>query len=69
MIQKTKLKTTLQDIKSKSISKSGMIEKYKLKKKNKQNELTFVLNKKIGESFIKHNMDVHVLTKFLDEEI
>jgi 3-dehydroquinate synthetase len=46
-----------------------MIEKFKFDKKNKQNELTFILNKKIGESFIKYNMDVNVLTKFLDEEI
>ena len=67
--QKSKLPTSLHDIKSLSISTSGMIEKFKFDKKNKQNELTFILNKKIGESFIKYNMDVNVLTKFLDEEI
>ena len=67
--QKSKLPTSLHDIKSLSISTSGMIEKFKFDKKNKQNELTFILNKKIGESFIKYNMDVHVLTKFLDKEI
>ena len=67
--QKSKLPTSLHDIKSLSISTSGMIKKFKFDKKNRQNELTFILNKKIGESFIKYNMDVNVLTKFLDEEI
>ena len=46
-----------------------MIEKFKYDKKNRQNKLTFILNKKIGESFIKYNMDVDVLVKFLNEEI
>lgn len=52
-----------------SISTSGMIQKFKLDKKNRQNELTFILNKRIGESFIKHNVSVNVLTQFLNEEI
>ena len=46
-----------------------MIQKFKLDKKNRQNELTFILNKRIGESFIKHNVSVNVLTQFLNEEI
>jgi 3-dehydroquinate synthetase len=46
-----------------------MINKFKFDKKNRQNKLTFILNKKIGESFIKHNMDVNVLAQFLNDEI
>ena len=69
LFQKSKLPTSLHDIKKLSISTSGMIQKFKLDKKNRQNELTFVLNKRIGESFIKHNVSVNVLTQFLNEEI
>ena len=69
LFQKSKLPTSLHDIKKLSISTSGMIQKFKLDKKNKQNELTFILNKRIGESFIKHNVSVNVLTQFLNEEI
>jgi len=69
LFQKSKLPTSLHDIKKLSISTSGMIQKFKLDKKNRQNELTFILNKRIGESFIKHNVSVNVLTQFLDEEI
>ncbi len=69
LFQKSKLPTSLHDIKKISISTSGMIEKFKLDKKNKQNKLTFILNKRIGESFIKHNVNINVLTQFLNEEI
>ena len=69
LFQKSKLPTSLHDIKKISISTSGMIQKFKLDKKNRQNELTFILNKRIGESFIKHNVSVNVLTQFLNEEI
>ena len=69
LFQKAKLPTSLHDIKKLSISTSGMIQKFKLDKKNRQNELTFILNKRIGESFIKHNVSVNVLTQFLNEEI
>ena len=69
LFQKSKLPTSLHDIKKLSISTSGMIQKFKLDKKNRQNELTFILNKRIGESFIKHNVSVNVLTQFLNEEI
>ena len=69
LFQKSKLPTSLNDIKELSISTSGMIQKFKLDKKNRQNELTFILNKRIGESFIKHNVSVNVLTQFLNEEI
>ena len=69
LFQKSKLPTSLHDIKKLSISTSGMIQKFKLDKKNRQNKLTFILNKRIGESFIKHNVSVNVLTQFLNEEI
>ena len=46
-----------------------MLQKFKYDKKNKNNQLTFILNRRIGESFIKNNMDVNILTKFLNEEI
>ena len=69
LFQKSKLPTSLNDIKKLSISTSGMIQKFKLDKKNRENELTFILNKRIGESFIKHNVNVNVLTQFLNEEI
>ncbi len=69
LFQKSKLPTSLHDIKKLSISTSGMIQKFKLDKKNRQNELTFILNKRIGESFIKHNVSVNALTQFLNEEI
>ena len=69
LFQKSKLPTSLHDIKKLSISSSGMIQKFKLDKKNRQNELTFILNKRIGESFIKHNVSVNALTQFLNEEI
>ena len=69
LFQKSKLPTSLNDFKKLSISTSGMIQKFKLDKKNRQNELTFILNKRIGESFIKHNVSVNVLTQFLNEEI
>ena len=69
LFQKSKLPTSLHAIKKLSISTSGMIQKFKLDKKNRQNELTFILNKRIGESFIKHNVSVNVLTQFLNEEI
>ncbi len=69
LFQKSKLPTSLNDIKKLSISTSGMIQKFKLDKKNRQNELTFILNKRIGESFIKHNVSVNILTQFLNEEI
>ena len=69
LFQKSKLPTSLNDIENLSFTSSEMIEKFKFDKKNRQNELTFILNKKIGESFIKYNMDVNILTQFLNEEI
>ena len=68
LFQKSKLPTSLNDIEL-SFTTSEMIEKFKFDKKNRQKKLTFILNKKIGESFIKHNMNVSILTQFLNEEI
>ena len=69
LFQRFNLPTSLNEIKNLSITTSKMIEKFKYDKKNKQSELTFILNKKIGEAFINHSMDVNVLTQFLNEEI
>ena len=69
LFKKSKLPTSLSDIKNVSFSAPKMMEKFKFDKKNRQNKLTFILNRKIGESFIKHNMDINVLAQFLDEEI
>ena len=46
-----------------------MLEKFKFDKKNKNNQLTFILNERIGKSFIKNNMDENILIEFLDEEM
>ena len=59
----------MSEIKDLSISTSQMIEKFKYDKKTRQNNLTFILNHKIGKSFIKQNIDVNTLTKFLNEEL
>ncbi len=67
--EKLKLPTSFKHIKNISITASKMLEKFKYDKKNRNNQLTFILNKKIGESFVKNDMDIDILTKFLDEEI
>ncbi len=67
--EKLKLPTSFKHIKNISITASKILEKFKYDKKNRNNQLTFILNKKIGESFIKNDMDIDILTKFLDEEI
>ena len=69
LLKKLTLPTSLKDIKNISITTTKMLEKFKFDKKNKNNQLTFILNKKIGESFIKNNMDVNILTNFLNDEI
>ncbi len=68
LLKNLKLPTSLKDIDI-SITTKKMLDKFKYDKKNKNNQLTFILNKRIGKSFIKNNMDINVLTKFLDEEI
>ena len=67
--KKLNLPTSLQEVKNISITTSEMLKKFKYDKKNKNNKLTFILNKKIGKSFIKNNMDENILTEFLNDEI
>ena len=69
LFKKLALPTSLKDIKNISITSTKMLEKFKFDKKNKNNQLTFILNKKIGKSFIKRNMDVGILTDFLNDEM
>jgi len=68
LLKNLKLPTSLNDINI-SITTAKMLDKFRYDKKNKNNQLTFILNEGIGKSFIKSNMDISVLTKFLDEEI
>ena len=63
------LPTSLQEVKDLPITTSNMMSKFKYDKKNKNNQLTFILNEKIGKSFIKNNMDENILTNFLNDEI
>ncbi len=67
--KKLTLPTSLQGLKNIPITTSEMLKKFKYDKKNKNNQLTFILNKKIGKSFIKNNMDENILTEFLNDEI
>ena len=67
--KKLNLPTSLQEVKDLPITTSNMINKFKYDKKNKNNQLTFILNEKIGKSFIKNNMDENILTNFLNDEI
>lgn len=69
LFKKLALPTSLKDLKNISITTKQMLKKFKFDKKNKNNQLTFILNKKIGESFVKSNMDVSVLTDFLNDEM
>ena len=68
LLRNLKLPTSLKET-SISITTSKMLDKFKYDKKNKNNQLTFILNRRIGKSFIKNDMDINVLTKFLDEEM
>ena len=67
--KKLNLPTSLQEFSNLNITTSKMLRKFKYDKKNKNNQLTFILNEKIGRSFIKNNMDKNILTKFLNDEI
>ena len=69
IFQKSKLPTSLKDIPELSISTSEMMEKFKYDKKTKQGKLTFILNNKIGDSFIKQDVDLNTLKNFIIEEI
>ena len=69
IFQKSKLPTSLKDIPELSISTSEMMEKFKYDKKTKQGKLTFILNNKIGDSFINQDVDLNTLKNFITEEI
>ena len=69
LFKKLTLPTSLKDIKNLSITPLEMLKKFKYDKKNKNDQLTFILNKKIGKSFIKNNMDENILTEFLNEDM
>ena len=57
------------DIQSHREKLISIFENDRFDKKNKQNQLTFILNKGIGKSFIYNNIDIQDLTKFLDKEL
>ncbi len=67
--KKLTLPTSLQELINIPITTSEMLKKFKYDKKNKNNQLTFILNEKIGKSFIKNNMDENILIEFLNDEI
>jgi len=69
LFEKFNLPTSLRNFKNLSLSSTELIERFKFDKKNKQNQLTFILNKGIGKSFIHDNVNINDLTQFLDKEI
>ena len=69
LFEKFHLPTSLVNFKNLSLSSKEMIERFRFDKKSKQNQLTFILNKGIGKSFIHNNIDIHDLTQFLDKEL
>ena len=69
LFEKFHLPTSLVNFKNLSLSSKKMIERFKFDKKSKQNQLTFILNKGIGKSFIHNNIDIYDLTQFLDKEL
>ena len=69
LFEKFHLPTSLVNFKNLSLSSKKMIERFRFDKKSKQNQLTFILNKAIGKSFIHNNINIHDLTQFLDKEL
>ena len=69
IFKKLKLPTSLKEISDLSITTLKMVEKFKYDKKTRNNKLTLILNRRIGESFIKHNVNVNDLIEFINEEI
>ena len=67
--KKLNLPTSLQEVQDLHITTPEMFYKFKYDKKNKNDQLTFILNEKIGKSFIKNNMNEDILTEFLNDEI
>ena len=69
LFEKFHLPTSLVNFKNLSLSSKEMIERFRFDKKSKQNQLTFILNKGIGKSFIHNNIDINDLIQFLDKEL
>ena len=69
LFEKFHLPTSLVNFKNLSLSSKKMIERFRFDKKSKQNQLTFILNKGIGKSFIHNNINIHHLIQFLDKEL
>ena len=69
LFEKFHLPTSLVNFKNLSLSSKKMIERFRFDKKSKQNQLTFILNKGIGKSFIHNNINIHDLIQFLDKEL
>ena len=63
------LPTSLLHVPNLNIKTSAMMHKFKYDKKTKKNKLTFILNNKIGESFIKNDIDLLALENFINDEI
>ena len=63
------LPTSLREIPNLNIKTSGMMDRFKYDKKTKKNKLTFILNNKIGESFIKNDINLLALENFINDEI
>jgi 3-dehydroquinate synthase len=63
------LPTSLLHFPNLNIKTSAMMDKFKYDKKTKKNQLTFILNNKIGESFIKNDIDLLALENFINDEI
>ena len=69
LFEKFNLPTSLDNFKKLSLSSKKMIERFRFDKKNKQNQIVFILNKGIGKSFICTDIDIQDLTQFLDKEL
>ena len=69
LFEKFHLPTSLVNFKNLSLSSKKMIERFRFDKKSKQNQLTFILNKGIGKSFIHNNINIHDLIQFLNKEL
>jgi|TARA_B110000305_G_scaffold171813_1_gene189804 3-dehydroquinate synthase len=69
LFKKSGLPTSIKDIPNLLLSADEIFDKFKYDKKTKNNKLTFILNNKIGESFIKKDVNTEILKNFLTEEI
>ena len=69
IFNKSGLPTSLSDVPYLNIKTSKMMNKFKYDKKTRKNKLTFILNNKIGESFIKNDVDLLALENFINDQI